>query len=279
MSEEMVIFVRTFDLLHWLLPKSERFPKLYRSTVTQRLMDAALDVQESLLLAEAYRDKIRQRHLRAADAHLSKVRLYLRLVHGWGWLSVGQYEHVSRMVAEIGRLLGGWIKARSINLIAIRRGRGGTGGVYIVGSPDDLAKSPVSPKWGGRGGSESRPRPGFYICLLRAMPLMPPRYVCTMNKTTKVSETFVVYLLNLKTVSCQTGHLSTKGTCAISSLLEPRLISRADEHKLEAAAYGGAATRFPKASTHPFDGGEFGNLEKGNCLAGAGGDRPEQRTQ
>lgn len=110
MSSEMVIFTRTFDLLHWLLPKSERFPRIYRSTVTQRLMDAALDVQEALLEAQVYRDKIRLRHLRQADAHLHKVRLYLRLVHQWQWLSPGQYEHASRMVAEIGRLLGGWIR-------------------------------------------------------------------------------------------------------------------------------------------------------------------------
>lgn len=110
MSSEMVIFTRTYDLLHWLLPKSERFPKLYRSTVTQRLMDAVLNFQESLLEAQTYQDKIRLRHLKQADAHLNKVRLYLRLVHQWGWLSRSQYEHVSRMVAEIGRLLGGWIK-------------------------------------------------------------------------------------------------------------------------------------------------------------------------
>ena len=107
---EMVIFTRTYDLLHWLLPKSAKFPKLYRSTVTQRLMDAALNLQESLLEAELYRDKIRLRHLRTADVQLSNLRLYLRLVHEWGWLSSGQYAHVSRMVAEIGRLLGGWIK-------------------------------------------------------------------------------------------------------------------------------------------------------------------------
>jgi len=106
----MVILTRTYDLLNWLLPKSERFPKLYRSTVTQRLMNAALDLQESLLEAQAYRDKIRLRHLRAADVHLSKLRLYLRLAQEWGWLSPGQYEHVSRMAAEIGNLLGGWIR-------------------------------------------------------------------------------------------------------------------------------------------------------------------------
>ena len=113
MSEEMVIFTRTFDLLDWLLPKSERFPKIYRSTVTQRLMGAALDFQEALFEAQAYSDKVRLRHLRRADAHLNKVRLYLRLAHHWGWLSTGQYEHASRMVAEVGRLLGGWIKQTS----------------------------------------------------------------------------------------------------------------------------------------------------------------------
>jgi hypothetical protein len=110
MSSELIIFTRTYDLLHWLLPKSERFPKPYRSTITQRLMDAVLDFQEALLEAQAYTHKIRLRYLRQADVHLQKVRVYLRLVFQWQWLSVGQYEHVSRMIAEIGRLLGGWIK-------------------------------------------------------------------------------------------------------------------------------------------------------------------------
>lgn len=109
-SSEMVIFTRTHDLLLWLLPKAERFPKLYRSTVTQRLLGAALDFQEALLEAQGYQDKIRLRHLRQADVHLHKVRVYLRLAYDWRWLSSGQYQHVSRMVAELGRLLGGWIK-------------------------------------------------------------------------------------------------------------------------------------------------------------------------
>ncbi|NIU56801.1 MAG: diversity-generating retroelement protein bAvd family protein, partial [Phycisphaerae bacterium] len=35
---------------------------------------------------------------------------YLRLAVRWNWLSGGQYQHVAAIVAEIGRLLGGWIK-------------------------------------------------------------------------------------------------------------------------------------------------------------------------
>jgi hypothetical protein len=63
MSSEMVIFTRTYDLLKWLLPKIERFPKLYRSTVTQRLVGSALDFQEALFDAQAYTGNIRLRHI------------------------------------------------------------------------------------------------------------------------------------------------------------------------------------------------------------------------
>ena len=97
MQEEMVIFTRTFDLLTWLLPQSDKFPKPQRFVVTKRLTDAALDFQEALFDANAQRGADRLAILRQADAHLHKVRLYLRLAYQWRWLSVGQYEHVSKM--------------------------------------------------------------------------------------------------------------------------------------------------------------------------------------
>lgn len=112
MAKVFIIITRTYDLLAWLLPKAERFPRVYRRTVVQRLMDAALDFQEALFEAQSQGGSTRQRHLRAADAALNKVRLYLRLAHRWRWLNDGQYRHVSAMVAELGRLLGGWLKTK-----------------------------------------------------------------------------------------------------------------------------------------------------------------------
>ncbi len=110
MSDDLVILTRTFDLLTWLLPQCEKFPKAQRFVMTKRLQDAALDFQESLFDANARNGSDRLHHLEAADAHLNKLRLYLRLAHHWHWLNDGQYEHVSRMVAEIGKLLGGWMR-------------------------------------------------------------------------------------------------------------------------------------------------------------------------
>lgn len=110
MTQDLVLFTRTFDLLEWLLPKAEKFPRQFRATVVQRLMDTALDFNEAIHDAHRQGGSTRERHLRQADAHLEKLRVYLRLAHHWRWLSTSQYQHVSAMVAEIGRLLGGWMK-------------------------------------------------------------------------------------------------------------------------------------------------------------------------
>jgi four helix bundle protein len=110
MAEEMVIFTRTYDFISWLLPLAEKFPRSQRFVITQRLQNATLNFQEMLIEANALRGTNRAEKLRAADAELRKVRLYLRLCERWQWISSGQYRHVSEMVAEIGKLLGGWLK-------------------------------------------------------------------------------------------------------------------------------------------------------------------------
>ncbi len=110
MGAEMPIFTRTYDFLSWLLPASNHFPTAHRHTFTRRLLDAAFDLQEELESANHHKGKERLERLSRADEALDKVRTYLRLAQHWGWFSAGQYQHVSLMTTEIGKLLGGWIK-------------------------------------------------------------------------------------------------------------------------------------------------------------------------
>jgi len=109
--EEMPIFTRSFDLLSWLLPAVNHFPRSHRHSFTRRLLDAAFDLRERLEEAHLRHGKARGASLQAADEALARLRVYLRLAGRWGWLSDGQYGHVAEMVAEVGRLLGGWRKA------------------------------------------------------------------------------------------------------------------------------------------------------------------------
>ncbi|MEN8759855.1 MAG: diversity-generating retroelement protein Avd [Desulfobacterales bacterium] len=109
-AEPMIIFTRSYDFITWLIPKTASFPRSQRFIVTKRLQDAALNFQEFIIEANRQRGRMRLERLRQADANLDKVRLYLRLSVRWQWLTEGQYHHVSRMVKELGDLLGGWIK-------------------------------------------------------------------------------------------------------------------------------------------------------------------------
>jgi hypothetical protein len=109
-GRETPIFTRTYDFLTWLLPATNHFPRAHRHTFTRRLLDAAFDLRERLEEANLRQGSARLERLTLADEALARVRVYIRLATKWGWLSNGQYEHVAGMVAEIGRLLGGWQK-------------------------------------------------------------------------------------------------------------------------------------------------------------------------
>jgi hypothetical protein len=109
-AQDMPIFTRTFDLLTWLLPVTNHFPRAHRHSFTQRLLDSAFDLREQLEAANHRMGNERLERLRLADEALDRVRLYLRLAARWNWLTAGQYQHAAALLAEIGRLLGGWVK-------------------------------------------------------------------------------------------------------------------------------------------------------------------------
>lgn len=110
LRQEMPIFTRSYDLLTWLLPATNHFPRAHRHGFTRRLLDAAFDLRERLEVANLHQGAVRGEHLVEADEALARLRVYLRLAHHWAWWTDRQYAFVAEIVAEIGRLLGGWRK-------------------------------------------------------------------------------------------------------------------------------------------------------------------------
>jgi hypothetical protein len=127
MAQKMIIFTRTFDFVDWLIPRTLDFPRSQRFVVTKRLQDAALDFYERVLEANGCYGQARLDKLRQADVALDKVRHFLRLASRWKWMSPGQYRHAARMVAELGRLLGGWIRQTVASLPSADQGAGPKG--------------------------------------------------------------------------------------------------------------------------------------------------------
>jgi four helix bundle protein len=110
---ESPLFTRTFDLLLWLTGRVSNFPKAHRFRLAQRIEDAAFGFHEQLLQAtRAGSPKAKMRLLLKADVELDKLRFYLRMAAEptLKLITPRQYEHASRMIVEVGKLLGGWIK-------------------------------------------------------------------------------------------------------------------------------------------------------------------------
>ena len=107
------IFVRTYDLVKWLIQSTAKFPRSQRFVLARTVQWTALQCQERLIEAgmlEKRDPATALDRLEQADLLLVKLRFYLRLSHDLTLLSDGQYAHVAGMVDEVGRLLGGWLK-------------------------------------------------------------------------------------------------------------------------------------------------------------------------
>lgn len=102
------IFVKTSDFILWLLQHTEKFPKSERFRLAKRLEDGAFAFYE--LLIQTTRTSRKRATLLQADMELEKLRLYMRLAHARKLTSQNQYHFASEALAEIGRLLGGWLK-------------------------------------------------------------------------------------------------------------------------------------------------------------------------
>ena len=111
--QQSPIFVRTYDLLLWLIPRTTKFRREQRFVLGKAVQETALRFQEALIEAAMAGSRGRQRALAHADVNLTKLRFYLRLCQDLELITLRQYRHVAEMVTEIGRLLGGWRKKAS----------------------------------------------------------------------------------------------------------------------------------------------------------------------
>jgi hypothetical protein len=100
---------RAYQFLAWLIPTLDKFPRRQKFLLGDRIESTALDMLEGLVEATYCRN--RGRLLEAVNLKLDKLRLLFRLTHELQLLDHRRYEHAARGIDEIGRLIGGWIKA------------------------------------------------------------------------------------------------------------------------------------------------------------------------
>ncbi len=105
---------RAYAIWLWLDGRLVDFPAAARPLAGRRMSDAAIDLLDALLEATYARASSagpRADALGRANQRLALLRLLLRGARERRYLSIAQHDHAVEQLGELGRMIGGWLRA------------------------------------------------------------------------------------------------------------------------------------------------------------------------
>jgi four helix bundle protein len=108
---DVPIFQKSYDLYKLLYLYVGSFPKKDRYTLGQRIENSLLDFIESIILACQLAKTEKLPILQKASIKLDVVKVFIRLCKDLKVLDNKKYLILESQIQEIGKMLGGWIKA------------------------------------------------------------------------------------------------------------------------------------------------------------------------
>lgn len=109
MMEDLKILQKICDMMDYAYPALAQFPKSEKFALVtdiKRSMDSLLE-----RCIEAQKKYHKKTTLQDMDVEIMKIQIYIRLAYQLGFLPPKKYEVWSEKIVEIGKMLGGWLKA------------------------------------------------------------------------------------------------------------------------------------------------------------------------
>jgi hypothetical protein len=104
-----VVVEKHYDLVRWLIPKLNKFPRDQRFLLADRIQERLLEVLEILATAMYSSDK--RSDLMKVNAKLDCLRLLMRLAADLKYVNIKGYDFFCLKINDIGRMVGGWLKS------------------------------------------------------------------------------------------------------------------------------------------------------------------------
>ncbi|PPC90462.1 MAG: four helix bundle protein [Methylobacter sp.] len=99
------------QLLAWIIPKLDQFPRTRRFTLGEKLEKLLMEVLEYLLEAAYQKGEVKLQMLARANRKLAVARHLWRLGFELKSCSFNAYNHGAELMVSLGKQIGGWRKA------------------------------------------------------------------------------------------------------------------------------------------------------------------------
>ena len=109
MLYDLTIFQKTYDFLVWLKPAVQRFSKAYKYSLGIQLENETLAFLKQIIKANMQRGS-KKDDIEQGFVAYETIKVLTRLCKDYKLFTEKQYEYSSKLLVEIGALLGGWYK-------------------------------------------------------------------------------------------------------------------------------------------------------------------------
>lgn len=109
--KNLIIYQKCYDLYVYIQGPLRQLPKHEKYVLAAQIRNSLLQILRKIILANKTRKKLPI--LYDIDADIEVLRSLLRLTKEMKYISLIQYGMCAYYIDEIGKMLGGWIKAAS----------------------------------------------------------------------------------------------------------------------------------------------------------------------
>lgn len=109
MRNDYPLYIKWIYIVEYIIEICGKYPKNIRFTLCDRMTNFSLDVLEFII--EGIYAKNKTNILQKANLYMEKLRALIQISVNKKYISVNQYEYISREINDAGKMIGGWIKS------------------------------------------------------------------------------------------------------------------------------------------------------------------------
>lgn len=127
-GKQLPLYHKSYQLIKYLYHTVKNFPKHYKYTLGQSIIDLAWQCLDLVLTANIQPNKDKYFRILELSANFDKLKIRIRMIQEIGLISPKQFAHLQvNYITTIGEMIGGWLKWS-----ASYRGGGGKSGFYKI---------------------------------------------------------------------------------------------------------------------------------------------------
>ena len=116
-SDNLPLYLCIYKLLQYLYLLVHSFPKEYKYTLGQSILDISWQTLDLVILSNALPNSDKVEKISQISVYFDQLKTRLRMAHELKLLSTKKYTYIIGQNEEIGRMITGWLRwAQTVSL-------------------------------------------------------------------------------------------------------------------------------------------------------------------